>query len=68
MGLIRSRDPSGRGLPSVAALRLLMALLHWNPAARPTPEEVPCSYHLFIMQSAFDGACMRTACAVLWES
>jgi hypothetical protein len=41
MGLIRARDPSGRGLPSMLALRLLMLLLHWNPAMRPTPEQVP---------------------------
>ena len=49
--LIRQRDPSGRGLPGARALRLLMALLHWNPGARPTPDEarrlllmpLPCS-------------------------
>ena len=40
LSLIRRRDPSGRGLPSAHALRLLMALLSWNPAARPTPDEV----------------------------
>ena len=40
--LIRTRDPSGKGLHSVQALRLLMLLLHWNPAMRPTPEQV-CS-------------------------
>ena len=40
MHLIRARDPSSKGLPSVLALRLLMLLLHWNPAMRPTPEQV----------------------------
>ena len=40
MHLIRARDPAGKGLPSVLALRLLMLLLHWNPAMRPTPEQV----------------------------
>ena len=40
MRLIRARDPSGKGLPSALALRLLMLLLHWNPAMRPTPEQV----------------------------
>ncbi len=40
MHLIRARDPSGKGLSSVLALRLLMLLLHWNPAMRPTPEQV----------------------------
>ena len=38
--LIRTRDPSGKGLQSTQALRLLMLLLHWNPAMRPTPEQV----------------------------
>ena len=38
--LIRTRDPSGKGLHSALALRLLMLLLHWNPALRPTPEQV----------------------------
>lgn len=36
---LKKRDPSGQGLPSVQALRLLMSLLHWNPAARPTAEQ-----------------------------
>jgi hypothetical protein len=36
---VRGRDPSGRGLPSAHALRLLMSLLHWNPADRPTPSQ-----------------------------
>ena len=40
MHLIRTRDPSGKGLHSAQALRLLMLLLHWNPAMRPTPEQV----------------------------
>ena len=40
MHLIRARDPSSKGLPSLHALRLLMLLLHWNPAMRPTPEQV----------------------------
>lgn len=40
MHLIGARDPSGKGLQSVLALRLLMLLLHWNPAMRPTPEQV----------------------------
>jgi hypothetical protein len=30
--LIASRDPTGRGLGGVAALRLLQRLLHWDPA------------------------------------
>lgn len=44
--LIRRRDPSGRGLPGARALRLLMALLHWNPSARPTPDEARRPPHL----------------------
>ncbi|KAI8471128.1 MAG: hypothetical protein J3K34DRAFT_468469 [Monoraphidium minutum] len=34
--LIASRDPTGRGLGGVLALRLLQRLLHWDPAQRPT--------------------------------
>ena len=37
---LRARDPSGRGLPSAVAVRLLRALLSWNPGARPTAEQV----------------------------
>ena len=50
MHLIRARDPSSKGLPSLLALRLLMLLLHWNPAMRPTPEQVfpKCAYVQFI--------------------
>ncbi|KAK9827406.1 hypothetical protein WJX81_008695 [Elliptochloris bilobata] len=36
---LRARDPAGRGLPSVPAVRLLRALLSWNPGARPTAEQ-----------------------------
>ena len=36
---LRARDPSGRGLPSAVAVRLLRALLSWNPGARPTAEQ-----------------------------
>lgn len=36
---LRARDPAGRGLPSAAAVRLLRALLSWNPGARPTAEQ-----------------------------
>lgn len=39
MELLAARDPSGRGLPSVLAARLLRAMLQWNPAARPSAEE-----------------------------
>lgn len=39
MDLLKERDPSGKGLPSMQALRLLMSLLHWSPAARPTPQQ-----------------------------
>lgn len=46
MSLIRTRDPSGKGLPNALALRLLMLLLHWNPAIRPTPDEVQTSVML----------------------
>ena len=36
---LRARDPAGRGLPSATAVRLLRALLSWNPGARPTAEQ-----------------------------
>ena len=57
--LFRTRDPSGKGLHSAQALRLLMLLLHWNPAMRPTPEQVcaaaaaPPSRSLRIMQHTY---------------
>jgi serine/threonine protein kinase len=34
--VLQQRDPVRRGLPSRLALRLLLRLLHWNPAARPS--------------------------------
>lgn len=36
---LRSRDPTGTGLGSVLELRLLRALLHWQPSERPTATE-----------------------------
>lgn len=34
--LIAGRDPTGKGLEGVIALRLLQRLLHWDPLQRPT--------------------------------
>ena len=51
LSLVRRRDPSGRGLPSARALRLLMALLSWNPAARPTPDEASPAPSLALVMS-----------------
>ena len=39
MEVIRGRDPAHIGLPNQAAVRLLLMLLHWNPAQRPTAAE-----------------------------
>lgn len=39
MEVIRQRDPTHQGLPNQAAVRLLLLLLHWNPAQRPTAAE-----------------------------
>lgn len=39
MAQLAARDPTGRGLPTVWALRLIRRLLSWNPADRPTAEE-----------------------------
>lgn len=38
--VFRRRDPLGQGLPGVWSLRLIRRLLHWNPASRPTAEEI----------------------------
>ncbi len=46
LDVVKQRDPSGKGLPSVQALRLLMSLLHWNPASRPTPQQACPSFLL----------------------
>ena len=37
--VIQDRDPTHQGLPNQAAARLLLSLLHWNPANRPTAAE-----------------------------
>jgi len=37
--LAAARDPVGAGLEGVLALRLVQALLAWDPAARPTAEQ-----------------------------
>ena len=39
MELLEGRDPAGVGLPSVLAVRLLRAMLHWHAAQRPSAEE-----------------------------
>lgn len=39
MQTVKSRDPTGQGLPNLAAVRLLLHLLNWNPAQRPTAAE-----------------------------
>ena len=38
--MFRRRDPLGQGLPGVWCLRLVRRLLHWNPASRPSSEEI----------------------------
>jgi len=37
--VIKDRDPTHQGLPNQTAVRLLLSLLHWNPANRPTAAE-----------------------------
>lgn len=39
MQMVRSRDPAAIGLPSIVALRLLQAVLHWSPGMRPTASQ-----------------------------
>ena len=39
MAVIKKRDPTNLGVPNQAAVRLLLSLLHWSPAQRPTAEE-----------------------------
>lgn len=64
MGLIRARDPSGRGLPSMLALRLLMLLLHWNPAMRPTPEQVRRGSLAFPLYHNHNATCSGVCCSL----
>ena len=68
MHLISARDPSGKGLPSVLALRLLMLLLHWNPAMRPTTEQVlPDCVHDRVAESAMNSLESHTCSAQVEE-
>ena len=62
MGLIRARDPSGRGLRSMLALRLLMLLLHWNPAMRPTPQQVRKDSLAFALYHSHSAGCSGVCC------
>jgi hypothetical protein len=39
MRLIKARDPTGNGIESVTAVRLLQRLLHWEPLERPTARQ-----------------------------
>ncbi len=39
LGLLAGRDPTGGGLEGSLALRLLQALLSWEPAGRPSPAQ-----------------------------
>jgi len=56
--LLSSRDPTGRGLRSVAALRLLRSMLHWHPTERPTPAEA-LRHVAFASHGAGDDALLR---------
>jgi hypothetical protein len=62
MGLIRARDPSGLGLPSMLALRLLMLLLHWNPAMRPTPQQVRKDSRASPLYHSHSAGCSGVCC------
>ena len=53
MAQLAARDPTGRGLPSVWALRLIRRLLSWRPTDRPSAEEALT--HAFFRDEAGDG-------------
>ena len=67
MEVIRSRDPTHQGLPNLAAVRLLLLLLHWNPAQRPTAAEaLRHAYFVLPLQTNVTPACSQNRSLVGW--
>ena len=67
MEVIRRRDPTRQGLPNLAAVRLLLLLLHWNPAQRPTAAEaLRHAYFALPLQTNVTAACSPNRSLVGW--
>lgn len=67
MEVIRQRDPTHQGLPNQAAVRLLLLLLHWNPAQRPTAAEaLRHAYFVLPLHSNVTLACSQDRNVVGW--
>ena len=67
MEVIRKRDPTHQGLPNLAAVRLLLLLLHWNPAQRPTAAEaLRHAYFVWPLQTDVTPACGQNRSLVGW--
>ena len=67
MEVIRRRDPTQQGLPNQAAVRLLLLLLHWNPAQRPTAAEaLRHAYFVLPLHTNVTPACNYNRSLVGW--
>lgn len=67
MEVIRRRDPTHQGLPNQVAVRLLLLLLHWNPAQRPTAAEaLRHAYFVLPLQTNVTPACSYNRSLVGW--
>ena len=67
MEVIRKRDPTHQGLPNQAAVRLLLLLLHWNPAQRPTAAEaMRHAYFVLPLQANVTPACTQNRSLAGW--
>ena len=67
MFIIKQRDPTKQGLPNQAAVRLLLLLLHWNPANRPTAAEaLRHAFFVLPLNSSLHSACIPNRSTVGW--
>ena len=67
MEVIRRRDPTHQGLPNLAAVRLLLLLLHWNPAQRPTAAEaLRHAYFVLPLQTNVTPTCSENRSLTGW--
>ena len=67
MATIRKRDPTHKGLPNQAAVQLLLQLLHWNPAQRPTSAEaLRHAFFVLPLQANLTLACIQDRSRTGW--